>query len=227
MPSALLAEAQALAPDLTELGLLLASLEPAAPAAEDGTTDDGDATVEAPDGEPDGDGPLDDGPVDDGSVDDDYVYQIALGLPEKWFDGVDDPIRDHPVLNRYLPDARDRLAAAGVELAPVRVYTLDDDDPATYQILLDDEWVASGTVAEDRWFVPAAFMTSLPGPLAAAAEPMPDAPGLFTVPIAPDADAATLLVVCPAEEVVVRTLESIVSERALGAPEAPEESDQD
>lgn len=206
----LLLEAAALAPDITELGLLAASLDVAPPVEPPsvepspsgqvaGATDDETVGADA------------DSDVDDVDDVDDYVYEVQLLLPGSWFEGVENPVRDHPLLNHYLPDARDRAATAGVELPPVQVSTLDDD---SYQVYLGDELVAAGGLASDRWYVPAIYLPSLPGELAGAAEELPDWPGLVTVPVQADATAATLLSVLPAAEVIARILENALTARA-------------
>lgn len=214
----LLLDAASLSPDIAELGLLAASLDAPPPAEPPpgqvlGDTEDeaGGSTEHADAGD------TDTGDTDPDDTDpDEYVYEVQLLLPASWFEGVENPVRDHPLLNRYLPDARDRAAKAGVELPPVQVSTHDDGG---YQVYVGDELVAGGVLASDRWYLPAIYLPSLPEELSKASEELPDWPGIVTVPTQPDATPATLLAVLPAAEVVARILENALTERAGQADE--------
>ena len=67
--------------------------------------------------------------------------ELRMELPVSWFAGVPDPVNEHPLFLRYLPEVRLR---ADWEVPPVRVSTADDLEPGGYRILVGDEVVQAG-----------------------------------------------------------------------------------
>jgi hypothetical protein len=67
---------------------------------------------------------------------------MRLRLPASWFANYADPVHEHPLFVRYLPELRMRLR----QVPPVRVAVGDDLEPDGYQILAGDRLLSSGHV---------------------------------------------------------------------------------
>ena len=70
-------------------------------------------------------------------------YQFKLLLPKSWFTGVEDPVREHPLFVRFLPELRRR---ADWTVPPVSIAARYELEPADYRVVADDDVLASGSV---------------------------------------------------------------------------------
>ncbi len=73
---------------------------------------------------------------------------IQVILPPSWFKDSTDPLRQHPLFLRYLPELRNREMAFG--LARIAVRTDETLEPDGYQVLIDGEHAATGLVDPGR-----------------------------------------------------------------------------
>lgn len=190
-------------PDVREHRIALDAAEPATAAA----------TAETPpgavtEGASDGSAP----PVGEAAAD---GYRLELIVPQAWFSGVDDPVRDHEIFSRHLPDLRARLSRRGIVVPPVRVQG-DDSVQDGYGVTVDGTLVVTGFVEPDRLVCLRDWLPSLPVDQQQQAQPASDADRV-TVPILDGAPSAVPLVTWNAAEVVVRRLEQLVVERGLGS----------
>jgi hypothetical protein len=134
-------------------------------------------------------------------------------LPASWFAGLTDPM-DHPIIKRFIPDARARLRRrAGAVLPGVNFRDDAGLEPAGYRILLHGSVVAEGRLKPRRWYCPAHLTAALSlqarerlksAPEAAGPAPFPE---LSSFPVPEDPDPLTVLVAWPPAEVVARRLE--------------------
>lgn len=129
---------------------------------------------------------------------------LELLLPTSWFDGHDDPLNDHPLFLRYIPEVR---ARAAWDVPAVRVQTDDALEPDGYRISQDGEVVEEGRVSPLYRYTVGGALDLLDPELAAAAEPAP-AFELMRLPAAAATETGDLtdLLTMPAVEVVARRI---------------------
>ena len=70
-------------------------------------------------------------------------YRFHLLLPESWFAGAEDPVVEHPLFVRFLPELRRRVEWP---VPPVKVAVRSELEPADYRVVADDDVLASGSV---------------------------------------------------------------------------------
>jgi hypothetical protein len=127
---------------------------------------------------------------------------LRLILPNSWFDGHPNPVEDHDLFLRYLPEVRLLLTA---ELPSVRVGVDEALEPDGYQIIRHGELLREGRVSPSARYCTDAALTFLPAELAALATPDPGL-GYQQVPAesVAAADGLAELLTMPAAEVVAR-----------------------
>lgn len=106
-------------------------------------------------------------------------HPLRLELPASWFEDYDDPVRQHPIFLRCLPELRARATA---EIPPVKVAAVVELEPDRYQVLAGDGGavLASGRLPAGSRFCAVETLAALPERLRAAAEIQPG--GLAAVP---------------------------------------------
>jgi hypothetical protein len=68
---------------------------------------------------------------------------LQLQLPRSWFEAHPDPVRDHALFLRYLPELRLRLTW---KLPPVRVSVNDALEPDGYRVMADGKLLKEGRI---------------------------------------------------------------------------------
>jgi tetratricopeptide (TPR) repeat protein len=159
--------------------------------------------TEPPDAAPD---PPDAGPVASQA-------EVRLELPPSWFTEFPDPLAEHPLFLRFLPEMRARIGRNGPAL---NVNTNEDLEPDNYVILIGDEEVAAGRVAREWRYCPAEAVALMPAEVGSCFE-RDSAMGLMRIPAdrVDTTDSITQLLLMSAEEVVAR----IVGDTAARRPE--------
>lgn len=191
-------------PDVREHRIALDAAEPGT-----ATTTTTTAAATSPDANTQGGAPPDgQEPAADG-------YRLELIVPQGWFSGVDDPVRDHEIFSRHLPDLRARLGRRGIVVPPVRVQGDDSVDDG-YGVTVDGALVVTGFVEPDRLVCRRDWLPSLPADLQQQARPASEADRV-SVPVVDGAPSVVPLVTWNAAEVVVRRLEQLVVERDTGS----------
>ena len=134
-------------------------------------------------------------------------------LPASWFTDLADPL-DHPIIKRFIPDARARLRRrTGAVLPGVNFRDDAGLEQAGFRILLHGSEVAEGRLKPHRWYCPAHLAAALSPQVLRRLRSAPEAAGPATFPVlssfpAPkDPDPLTVLVAWPPAEVVARRLE--------------------
>jgi len=134
-------------------------------------------------------------------------------LPASWFTDLADPL-DHPIIKRFIPDARARLRRrTGAVLPGVNFRDDVGLEQAGFRILLHGSEVAEGRLKPHRWYCPAHLAAALSPQVLRRLRSAPEAAGPATFPVlssfpAPkDPDPLTVLVAWPPAEVVARRLE--------------------
>ena len=134
-------------------------------------------------------------------------------LPASWFTGLADPL-DHPIIKRFIPDARARLRRrTGAVLPGVNFRDDAGLEQAGFRILLHDLVVAEGRLKPRRWYCPAHLTAALGPQVRERLNSAPEAAGPATFPVLnsfpepKDPDPLTVLVAWPPAEVVARRLE--------------------
>jgi len=133
-------------------------------------------------------------------------------MPPSWFDGYLDPLNDHPLFLRYIPELR---ARADWEVPGINVRTDEALEPDGYRILALEDVVEEGRVSREYAYgTPEAIALLAPG-LEETAEP-DDSLGHTRVPVARVEAAGGLarLVTMVAEEVVVRQVGEVSRQHA-------------
>jgi hypothetical protein len=127
---------------------------------------------------------------------------IRLALPESWFAGHPDPVRDHELFLRYLPEVRLRST---VELPPVRVSIEGQLEPGGYAVSTGGQVLTAGYVNPAARYSPDPALTFLPAELRSAAVP-DTALNLQQLPAGSVVSTGALaeLLTMPAVEVVAR-----------------------
>ena len=128
---------------------------------------------------------------------------LRLELPPSWFAGVEDPVREHPLFLRYLPEARTRAS-----FPSVRVEVATDLEPGDYRLTFADEVISHGTVEPTRRYCRSASLALLPDDISAQVSTAPDSSQLVSMPEGALARAKGLaeLLTMPAVEVVIRAV---------------------
>ena len=134
-------------------------------------------------------------------------------LPASWFAGLADPL-DHPIITRFIPDARARLRRrTGAVLPGVNFRDDASLERAGFRIWLHGSVVAEGRLKPRRWYCPAHLTAALSPQIRAELKSAPEAAGtapfpeLSSFPAPKDPDPLTVLVAWPPAEVVARRLE--------------------
>ena len=96
---------------------------------------------------------------------------LQVKLPGSWFRGHPDPVRDHPLFVRYLPELRQRLSW---ELPPVRVSVDAALEPDGYRILADGQLLDEGHVDPTARYCREGATALLPSDLRSRAERDPE-----------------------------------------------------
>ena len=146
-----------------------------------------------------------------GPVPSEQVLQAYL--PASWFAGLADPL-DHPIITRFIPDARARLRRrTGAVLPGVNFRDDASLERAGFRIWLHGSVVAEGRLKPRRWYCPAHLTAALGPQIRAELKSAPEAAGtatfpeLSSFPAPKDPDPLTVLVAWPPAEVVARRLE--------------------
>lgn len=132
---------------------------------------------------------------------------FRLELPQSWFEDVEDPVNEHPLFVRYLPEARIRTPLPGVNVSVDEAL-----EPGGYRLIADGAPVESGSVDPRFRYCDAGALTLLPELQAArASEAASTIPGLVPVYIkdAGEGNGASplaMLLTMDAVEAVVRQL---------------------
>ncbi len=129
---------------------------------------------------------------------------ITVLLPSSWFTGMQDPLKEHPLINQYIPEARLRLQGA---LPGVHVKSDDSLEPDGFRVLVLDLLCDQGKVPRNCDYAPEAAVPLLS--VAARDRVTGDVDyGLVVLRQAtePSTGADTLLIVPPAQ-VVARHIE--------------------
>jgi hypothetical protein len=80
---------------------------------------------------------------------------LQLGLPASWFEAYSDPVRQHPVFTRYLPEVR---ARSPWEIPAVSVFPAEDANPGFVILDRAEEVLDSGDLPDHaRWCEPSAL----------------------------------------------------------------------
>jgi hypothetical protein len=125
----------------------------------------------------------------------------TLELPGSWFAGHEDPVRDHTLFLRYLPELRARVSW---RVPPVRVTTDEELEPDGFRITVSGE-IREGRVDPTARYCPTETISLLPTEVGAASK-YDDASGLQAIRgnAVSDHDSLTDLLTFPAVELVVR-----------------------
>jgi hypothetical protein len=136
---------------------------------------------------------------------------LELILPTSWFADHDDPLNDHPLFQRYIPEIRLRAAW---EVPGINVRVDEELEPDGYRILVLDQVEEEGRVSREHRYGSAAALKLLGLPPAdgEAAE----VHGLVRVgrPAAGDARGLDALLTMPGLEVVAWRLSEIAGANA-------------
>lgn len=132
---------------------------------------------------------------------------LALELPPSWFEGHADPVNDHPLFLRYLPELR---LQTGGQVPGVQVYAAEALEPDGYRMHVSGTVVDEGRVHPGWRYCPAETVEFLPAALGAVAEEDPDT-GLHRIPtsVVPDPSGVTDFMTMSPVEVVIRRLGSV------------------
>ena len=146
-------------------------------------------------------------------------YQIEAHLPSSWFAGHEDPLNDHALFLRYIPELRLR---AGWDVPPINVRADDDLEPDRFQIFVGEELADEGVVPLEFVYTTSDALKFLGVDTAAAIQD--DALELMRIP--PDAlpsEPLAKLLTMPAFEVVARRIGDVAQQRTaqLGGPTPP------
>jgi tetratricopeptide (TPR) repeat protein len=128
--------------------------------------------------------------------------EVGLQLPPSWFRDLPNPLGEHPLFLRFLPEMRARLGRNG----PAVTVGIDERlEPDKYVILIDQEAVVEGRVARDWRYCPTDAVALMPVELSGSFERDP-ALDLMRIPLreARTANGIAQLLLLPAEEVVAR-----------------------
>jgi tetratricopeptide (TPR) repeat protein len=139
-------------------------------------------------------------------------WPLQLALPSSWFQGHDDPVNDHPLFLRFIPELR--MRAKG-KVPGIRVYTDQALEPDGYQIYVNDAVVNQGRARPEWYYCTAATVEFLPAKLGSQAEPDSDT-SLRRIPASAVTQVGGIgnLLTMPAIEVVVRRLGEEVAAKA-------------
>jgi hypothetical protein len=145
--------------------------------------------------------------------------QLRMDLPRSWFTGSTDPVNEHPLFLRYLPELRSR---ADWPVPPVNVTADEDLEPGGFRILVDGELAAIGRLDPAARYCSAEAVSLLPGAASGVPAPAPTEYG-WTVPAALPADPGLVdLLSMPAVEVATRVYGDATA-RFVQATEVPTE----
>jgi tetratricopeptide (TPR) repeat protein len=100
-----------------------------------------------------------------------FVAGLQLELPSSWFADYADPLHEHPLFLRYLPELR---ALADWQVPAVRVVAEDELEPDRYRIWIDGERLDEGRVQPGARYCSAATIGLLATDLRSAATTDPD-----------------------------------------------------
>jgi tetratricopeptide (TPR) repeat protein len=147
---------------------------------------------------------------------------LQVLMPSSWFAGSDDPVNDHVLFLRYLPEMRLR---EGSELPPINVRAEDNLEPHQYRILLRGEVVEEGRVDPSHFYAQKDAPELLGQSIADAAE-WDEELQLMRLPADEVASAGGLaqLLTMPAVEVVTRRIAAAVRARTDSLGEGGSES---
>jgi tetratricopeptide (TPR) repeat protein len=137
---------------------------------------------------------------------------LQLELPSSWFQGHDDPVNDHPLFLRFIPELR--MRAKG-KVPGIQVYVDQALEPDGYRIYVNDTVVNKGRVRPEWYYCAAETVEFLPAELGSQAEPDSDT-GLHRIPASAVTQEGGIgnLLTTPAVEVVVRRLGETVAAKA-------------
>lgn len=140
------------------------------------------------------------------------VAELQLRLPSSWFADYADPVQEHPLFIRYLPELR---AKVDWEIPAVRVAAENDLEPDRYQILTDQELLDEGRVQPGARYCSAATLAFLPTDIRSAATSDPDL-ALYRFPTAAVQELGYVvdLLTLPAIEVVARLVGDVAKHLA-------------
>lgn len=132
---------------------------------------------------------------------------LQLELPPSWFEDHPDPVQDHALFLRYLPELRLRVTP---EVPAVRVSTDDGLEPDGYRVLSQGELAGEGRVDAAARYCHSDTLALLPSGLRSLATPHPDLGGYWLPAdaVLEEGGLAELLTM-PAIEVVARLLGDI------------------
>ena len=127
---------------------------------------------------------------------------LQVRLPSSWFADYADPVSEHPLFLRYLPELRARV---DWEVPAVRVIVENALEPDGYRISTDGELLDEGRIPPEALFCRNAALEFLPPDLRSAATSDPDL-ALSWLPAAAVRERCELvdLLTMPTIEVVVR-----------------------
>jgi tetratricopeptide (TPR) repeat protein len=104
---------------------------------------------------------------------------VELALPLSWFEDYPDPVNDHPLFLRFLPEVRVRAA---VYVPSIHVYTDESLEPAGYRLHTDGAVVGEGTADPGYVLVDTEALPLLGAHVANAAEPS-ETVGMARLPV--------------------------------------------
>jgi hypothetical protein len=128
--------------------------------------------------------------------------KLQVQLPSSWFADYADPLREHSLFLRYLPELRARV---DWHVPKVQVRAEEDLEPDGYRIWTDRELLDEGRVSPEARFGSDAALELLPDDLRSAATSDPDlALCSFPAVAVQERDTVADLITMPTEEVVAR-----------------------
>lgn len=135
--------------------------------------------------------------------------QFQLLLPASWFADVTDPVREHPLLVRFLPELRLRVDWL---VPPVNIAAYTEFEPASYLVVTDDGVLARGSVDPGlRYCVEGALPLLAPGVRSdPRTHPTPHGWGVPADLLDGDQTSRAELFTMSAAEVVARILGEVV-----------------
>jgi tetratricopeptide (TPR) repeat protein len=147
----------------------------------------------------------------------DVPRPLAVELPPSWFEGHDDPVNDHSLFLRYLPEVRLR---APFELPAINVNVDPDLEPSGYRISIHGEVKDTGTVPREFLYGSSAAIDLLDA--RAVSEPAEEL-GLLRLPTERVAQPALAdLLVMPALDVVARRVGDIAGTQVHAESSEPQ-----
>jgi tetratricopeptide (TPR) repeat protein len=150
------------------------------------------------------------------------TWPLTIELPPSWFEGVDDPVREHPFFLRHLPEQR---LVSTFDIPAVHVTTDWDLESDRYRIKVDDTTVEEGRVPLGQRVVRSETLALLAPERGADAVPI-TVPALLefgdvSIPdVAGDLSIAALISLSP-WEIVCRRLAAVVGSHPPATPSTP------